>query len=67
MAFLQVTFFSQTLGMNMDMDVLLPENPTSAPIKTVYLLHGMSTSRQPSFAVKNLLISLPSGVLTGIF
>ena len=34
MAFLQVTFFSQTLGMNMDMDVLLPENPTSAPIKT---------------------------------
>ena len=24
MAFLQVTFFSQTLGMNMDMDVLLP-------------------------------------------
>ena len=45
MAFLQVTFFSQTLGMNMDMDVLLPENPTSAPIKTVYLLHGMSDNQ----------------------
>ena len=69
MAFLQVTFFSQTLGMNMDMDVLLPENPTSTPLKTVYLLHGMSdnqTNWQRYSAVerhifgKNVAIVMPT-------
>jgi putative tributyrin esterase len=41
MAFLQVDFFSQTLGMATQMNVILPERK-QVPYPTLYLLHGMS-------------------------
>ena len=52
MALMHVNFFSDVLGMGMDMDVLIPQktnnqigmkgNAASGRYKTVYLLHGMS-------------------------
>ncbi|HHT96775.1 MAG TPA: esterase family protein [Clostridiales bacterium] len=52
MALLHVNFFSKVLGMNMQMDVILPEqtkgqigmeaSSQSGKIPTLYLLHGMS-------------------------
>ena len=41
MAFLEVKFFSDVLGMCMSMNVILPQNATE-PYPTLYLLHGMS-------------------------
>lgn len=52
MAFLNVNFFSEVIGMGMQMDVILPErakgqiglkgSEESGKIPTLYLLHGMS-------------------------
>ena len=43
MALLHVDFFSKTLGMMMNMDVILPQDtPQDAKYPTLYLLHGMS-------------------------
>ncbi|MDD4773599.1 MAG: alpha/beta hydrolase family protein [Eubacteriales bacterium] len=43
MALLHVNFFSKTLGMMMNMDVILPqETPQDAHYPSLYLLHGMS-------------------------
>ena len=41
MAFLEVKFFSDVLGMCMSMNVILPQN-ADKPYPTLYLLHGMS-------------------------
>lgn len=41
MAFLEVKFFSDVLGMCMSMNVILPQNATEK-VPTLYLLHGMS-------------------------
>ncbi len=41
MAFLEVKFFSDVLGMCMSMNVILPQN-VSGKYPTLYLLHGMS-------------------------
>ncbi len=43
MALLHVNFFSNTLGMMMMMDVILPQNtPQDSVYPSLYLLHGMS-------------------------
>ena len=52
MALMHVKFFSNTLGMNVEMDAIIPQtirNPVgtsvnvgSGPFQTLYLLHGMS-------------------------
>ena len=42
MAHLVVDFYSDTLGMETRMHVLLPECLTEGKAKTLYLLHGMS-------------------------
>ncbi len=43
MALLHVNFFSQVLGMMMNMDVILPQNtPEDKVYPVLYLLHGMS-------------------------
>lgn len=49
MAFLEMNFRSHALGMNVPVNVILPEQPSTAPVagapegtyKTLYLLHGM--------------------------
>ncbi len=69
MALLRITFFSTTLGMNVDMNAIIPENPTSTPLKTVYLLHGMSdnqtnwsryTNIERLIAGKNVAVIMPT-------
>ena len=43
MALLNVSFFSDILGMNMQMNVILPQAVSSdKKIPVLYLLHGMS-------------------------
>lgn len=42
MALLNVSFFSNTLGLSMQMNVILPQNQNSSNIPVLYLLHGMS-------------------------
>lgn len=44
MALFEISFYSHTLGMSMQMNVLLPQKPTSdkRKIPVLYLLHGMS-------------------------
>ncbi len=69
MALMQVTFFSTVLGMNTEMNVFIPENPTSDKLKTIYLLHGMSdnqtnwsryTSIERFLAGKNVAVIMPT-------
>ncbi len=68
MALLHVNFFSETLGMAMPMDVILPEK-ADAPYPTLYLLHGMSddqtvwqrrTSIERYAADKGLAVVMPT-------
>jgi len=42
MAFLEVKFFSDVLGMCTQMNVILPERPETEKVPVVFLLHGMS-------------------------
>ena len=42
MAYLNVDFFSDVLGMCTQMNVLLPERPTRKKLPVLFLLHGMS-------------------------
>lgn len=69
MALMQITFMSSTLGMNTEMNVFMPENPTSPTLKTVYLLHGMSdnqanwsryTSIERFLIGKNVAVIMPT-------
>ncbi len=71
MAHLIVNFFSDTLGMAREMEVILPEN-MGAGVKTLFLLHGMSddqstwmrqTSIERYAAAKNLAVVMPFGGL----
>ncbi|PKM69642.1 MAG: hypothetical protein CVU94_02945 [Firmicutes bacterium HGW-Firmicutes-19] len=72
MALLQVSFFSQTLGLSMQMNVILPqrEEPSSDKrLPVLYLLHGMSddhtiwlrrTSIERYVEQRNIAIVMPS-------
>jgi len=42
MALMRVNFFSHTLGMATQMDVIIPQTNHCTPYQTLYLLHGMS-------------------------
>ncbi len=42
MALLHVDFFSETLLMHTEMDVILPQRAATEPFQVLYLLHGMS-------------------------
>ena len=72
MAHLVVDFYSDTLGMETRMHVLLPECLAEGKAKTLYLLHGMSdneglwmrrTSIDRYAAAKNLAVIMPDGGL----
>jgi len=69
MALLHVNFFSETLGMQMQMDVTLPQTKDSEPYPVLYLLHGMSddhtiwqrrTSIERYVDSKRLAVVMPS-------
>lgn len=42
MALFEISFYSHTLGMSMQMNVILPQDPKQKNIPILYLLHGMS-------------------------
>lgn len=42
MALMHVNFFSHTIGMATQMDVIIPQTDHCKPYQTLYLLHGMS-------------------------
>ncbi|NLC81702.1 MAG: esterase family protein, partial [Lentisphaerae bacterium] len=42
MALLHTHFHSAALGMQMAMDVILPQQPTVAELPVLWLLHGLS-------------------------
>ena len=72
MAHLVVDFYSDTVGMETRMHVLLPECLAEGKAKTLYLLHGMSdneglwmrrTSIDRYAAAKNLAVIMPDGGL----
>jgi putative tributyrin esterase len=69
MALLQVSFFSNTLGMSMQMNVILPQQDHNEKIPVLYLLHGMSddhtawiknTAIERYVSDRNLAVIMPS-------
>lgn len=42
MALFNVSFYSNTLGLSMQMNVILPQNTSTSKLPVLYLLHGMS-------------------------
>lgn len=73
MAFLEVKFFSDVLGMCMSMNVILPQTQNNTTYPTLYLLHGMGDdhttwSRQTSierYAEENgIAVVMPEAYLS---
>lgn len=74
MALMHIHFFSDVLGMSMGMDVILPQKPADAakdavngaPLKTLYLLHGMSDDQsmwQRRTSIERYVEGLPLAVV----
>lgn len=72
MAFLEVDYYCDTLGVASKMNVLLPECLSEGRAKTLFLLHGMSddhsawmrrSSIERYAAAKNLAVIMPAGGL----
>ena len=76
MALLHVDFFSETLGLSCNMDVILPQPTTrqigmdgakaAGPYKTLYLLHGLSddhTIWQRRTSIERYVSTLPLAVV----
>jgi putative tributyrin esterase len=69
MALFHISFYSNTLGMSMQMNVILPQDPKLKNIPVLYLLHGMSddhsvwlrqTSIERYVSDRNLAVIMPT-------